>query len=128
MSDPEDWKTANTAAVTSATSLVASSSAAGLTDIANAGIGVTSVIVNYFSNKTGPEAVPEKNFTELEAKVRYLEAETMAAPGSHIDAFQCNEAFDASSQTATTKLQKFNCYSSYLACLVCASKNPISIG
>ena len=72
---PDDWKKVTSEAVTSATSLVASSSAAGYADVANTSLGVTYVIVNNFNFAAEPDKVPDFAWSTMDAKVKMLAAQ-----------------------------------------------------
>ena len=93
MSDPKEES--NTA-VTSLSSTLVSSMATGFPEIAKASNGITDTIVNHFHFAPSPEAVPDRSYEELQAKVRDLETHLAAA---------------------TTKREKWHCLMTYSICL-----------
>ena len=117
MSDSEKWKEESVTAVTSLSTTVVSATATGLPHVARASSGITFVIVNEFHFAQSPDAVPDRAYEELRAKIGNLEAQIEALPGPKTHAFNCKEDFDGCWQGANTKLQKWHCLMTYGWCL-----------
>ncbi len=114
MSDPkEESKTA----VTSLSSTLVSSTASGFPEIAKASSGITYMIVENFHFAPSPEAVPDRSYEELQAKVRDLETHLAAIPGPKTHAFRCKAEFGECWEAATTKPEKWHCLMTYSFCL-----------
>lgn len=114
MSDPkEESKTA----VTSLSSTLVSSTASGFPEIAKASSGITYIIVENFHFAPSPEAVPDRFYEELQARVRDLETHLAAISGTKSHAFKCKEEFDECREAATTKPEKWHCLMTYAVCM-----------
>ena len=114
----EKWKEESATAVATLSTTLASATATGLPDLAKASSGVTFIIVNNFYFAESPEAVSDRDFEELQAKIRNLEAQIELISGQKTQAQKCKEEFERNWQEAATKPQMYHCLMTYCICLV----------
>ncbi len=114
MSDPKEE---SKAALTSLSSTLVSSTATGFPEIAKASSGITYIIVENFHFAPSPEAVPDRSYEELQARVEDLETHLAAIPDTQTHAFRCKQEFERCKETATTKSEKWHCGMTYAFCL-----------
>ncbi len=114
MSDPKEE---SATAINSLSSSLVSATATGFSEIAKESSGITYTIINHFHFAPSPEAVPERAYADLHARLGALETHLAAIPDTKTHAFKCKEEFDQCWAAATTKPQKSHCLMTYSFCM-----------